>query len=78
MRDVTIASIAELNAFTSRRGFMRLMGVGGALVLLPALLTACQDSDNTGGISGPGSGSTVTIDFATGDIAVLQFAYILE
>ena len=78
MREVTIASIAELNAFTSRRSFVRLMGVGGALVLLPALLTACEDSGNTGGISGPGTGSTVTIDFARGDIAVLQFAYILE
>ena len=78
MKDVTIASIGELNAFTSRRGFLQLMGAGGALVLLPGLFAACEDSSNTGGISGPGSGSTLTIDFAAGDVAILQFAYILE
>jgi hypothetical protein len=77
MKDVTIGTIAELNAFTSRREFMRLMGLGGALVLLPGMF-ACEDSSNTGGISGPGSGSPVTIDFAKGDVAVLQFAYVLE
>lgn len=78
MKDVTIASIGELNAFTSRRSFLQLMGAGGALVLLPGLFAACEDSSNTGGISGPGSGSTLTIDFAAGDVAILQFAYILE
>ncbi|MDB4889749.1 MAG: hypothetical protein JWL61_1604 [Gemmatimonadetes bacterium] len=78
MKEVTIASIGELNAFTSRRRFLQLMGAGGALVLLPGFFAACEDSSNTGGISGPGSGSTLTIDFALGDVAVLQFAYILE
>lgn len=78
MKDVTIASIGELNAFTSRRGFLRLMGAGGALVLLPGLFAACEDSSNTAGISGPGSGDTLTIDFSAGDVAVLQFAYLLE
>ena len=75
---VTVGNIAELNTFTSRRDFMRLMGVGGALVFLPSVFTACNDNGNTGGITGPGSGSTVTIDFAKGDVAVLQFAYALE
>ena len=78
MKVVTIASIGELNAFTSRRGFLRLMGAGGALVLLPGLFSACEDKSNTGGIAGPGSGSALTIDFANGDLAILQFAYMLE
>ncbi|MEO8336253.1 MAG: ferritin-like domain-containing protein [bacterium] len=78
MKDVTIASIGELNAFTSRRGFLQLMGAGGALVLLPGLFAACDDSSNTGGISGPGSGATLSIDFSGGDVAVMQFAYLLE
>jgi hypothetical protein len=51
------------------------MGIGGAVVFLPAMLTACGDDDD---MTGPGSGDTVTIDFAKGDIAVLQFAYALE
>ena len=78
MKEVTIANIGELNAFTSRRRFLQLMGAGGALVLLPTFFAACEDSSNTGGISGPGSGSTLTIDFALGDVALLQFAYMLE
>ena len=75
---VTVGSMADLNAFTSRREFIRLMGVGGALVLLPSLSTGCEDGANTGGLTGPGTGSLVTIDFSRGDIAVLQFAYALE
>ena len=77
-RTVTVRSIADLNAFTSRREFVRLMGMGGALVMLPSLFTGCEDGANTGGLTGPGTGNTVTIDFARGDIAVLQFAYALE
>ncbi len=72
---VTIGSIGELDALTTRRDFMKLMGLGGALVLLPSILTACQDDDS---ITAPGTGSTVTIDFARGDVAVLQFLYALE
>ena len=75
---VTVGSVADWNAFTSRREFIRLMGVGGALVLLPGFFTSCEDGTNTGGLTGPGTGSTVTIDFAKGDVAVLQFAYALE
>ena len=74
-KTVTIGSIGELNALTSRRGFMKLMGLGGALVLLPSVLTACDDDDI---LTAPGAGNAVTIDFAKGDIAILQFAYALE
>ncbi len=77
-KSVTIGSIGELNAFTSRRGFMRLMGLGGALVLLPSIVTACDDNNDGIGLGVPNSGATVTIDFAKGDTAVLQFAYALE
>jgi Ferritin-like domain len=77
-RTVTIASIGELNAFTSRRGFLRLMGLGGAVVLLPGIFAACEDSTNSAGLSGPGTGTPLTIDFANGDVAVLQFALLLE
>jgi hypothetical protein len=72
---ITIAGIGELNALTSRRGFMKLMGLGGALVLLPSVLTSCSD-DNS--ITDPASGGAVTIDFAKGDVAILQFAWALE
>jgi rubrerythrin len=72
---VTISRISELNALTSRRGFLKLMGVGGALVLLPSVLAACSDDDS---LTAPQARTAVTIDFARGDVAVLQFAYALE
>lgn len=77
-RIAVVGNIAELHAFTGRRDFLRLMALGGALVLLPSFVTGCEDGDNTGGITAPGSGASVTIDFTKGDIAVLQFAYALE
>jgi hypothetical protein len=60
------------------------MGIGGAIVLAPSILTSCEDGINVplppGGSSGStaGTGQTVTIDFSRGDTAVLQFAYALE
>jgi rubrerythrin len=63
----------------TRREALRLIGLGGALVLLPTALVACGD-DDADTITGPGggTGATLTIDFAKGDVAVLQFAYALE
>jgi rubrerythrin len=75
---VSVGSIGELNAFTSRRGFLRLMGLGGALVLLPSIVTACNDDNTMTGPVGAGTGNPVTIDFSQGDVAVLQLAYALE
>ena len=72
------ARVIEGNAVTTRRGFMRRVGIGGTLVMLPGVFSACQDGANTGGLTGPGTGGTITFDFAKGDIAVLQFAYALE
>ena len=77
-RCVAVGSGRALHAVTSRRDFVRLVGMGGALVLLPSLLAGCEDGSNTGGLTGPGTGAPVTIDFALGDVAVLQLAYALE
>jgi hypothetical protein len=45
------------------------------LVLLPSVLTACEDDDS---LTAPATGSAITIDFARGDVALLQFAFALE
>ena len=82
---ITVSSTAQLWEKSTRRDFMRLMGIGGAVVFLPGMLASCDsggtpvDPGGPGGpATGPGTGATVTIDFAKGDIAVLQFAYALE
>ncbi|MEO7362737.1 MAG: ferritin-like domain-containing protein [Gemmatimonadaceae bacterium] len=64
----------------SRRDILKLMAMGGSVVLLPSMLAACSNDDNGGGtvVTGPGTGAALTIDFAKGDFAVLQFAYALE
>lgn len=74
---VVVSSIEQLLDGRSRREFLKLMGVGGALFLLPSVLTSCNSGDS--GITGPpGTGTQLVIDFSKGDIAVLQFAYALE
>lgn len=74
-KPLLISRTTQLWEQSTRRDFLRLMGIGGAVVLLPSVLTACSDDDD---ITGPGTGSTVTIDFSKGDTAVIQFAYALE
>jgi hypothetical protein len=76
---VPIGSAGALHDLAHRRTFLKLMAAGGAVVLLPTLFTACSDDTVVGpGNLPPASGNAVTIDFARGDVAVLQFAYALE
>lgn len=80
---LVISDPAQLGSARTRRDFLRIMGIGGTLVLMPSILSSCGDDDDitgpgTGTGAGPGTGNTVTIDFSKGDIAVLQFAYALE
>jgi len=79
---LVVSNAAQLGSARTRRDFLRIMGIGGTLVLLPSVLSSCSNNNNgivdPGTGAGPGTGSTVTIDFSKGDIAVLQFAYALE
>lgn len=77
-KTLVISDPAQLGSARTRRDFLRIMGIGGTLVLMPSILTSCSDDDITGPGTTPGTGNTVTIDFSKGDIAVLQFAYALE
>lgn len=77
---VTITDAGMLATPRTRRDILKLIAVGGTLVLLPAAFAACSDDNGvtTPPMLSPNSGSALTIDFAKGDIAVLQFAYALE
>ncbi len=77
-RTIVAGDAAALRALPSRREFLRLVATGGSLVLAGGLLAACDDAVNDGGLTGPGTGATLTIDFSKGDIALLQFVAILE
>jgi len=65
------------SALTSRREFLRVLGLGGTVALLPA--AACDSDSTTEPSNGvPASGNPVLIDFAESDVAVLQLASVLE
>lgn len=72
---IELGSLSELHAAGTRRDFLRLIGLGGALVLLPGFVSACNSDDVTGI---PASGDPFVIDFSAGDAAVLQLAFVLE
>lgn len=61
----------------SRRGFLRTIALGGALLFVPGFAVACK-KDRNGGPLGPGEGADIDLDFAQGDVALLQLAYAME
>ncbi|MEO7083455.1 MAG: ferritin-like domain-containing protein [Gemmatimonadaceae bacterium] len=66
---------AQLMKISTRRDFLRVLGIGGTVVMLPALFTACnKDSSLTGVNAG---GTTVTLNLGT-DVGILNYAYALE
>ena len=75
-----IADPGLLGAARTRRDVLKIMAMGGAVVFLPTVMAACSKDEvtNPGRNDTPNSGNALTIDFAKGDIAVLQFAYLLE
>ncbi len=76
-KTMVISSAEQLLEGKTRREFLKLVGIGGAVIFLPSVLASCNNSSSD--ISGPpGSGGPLVIDFSKGDTAVLQFAYALE
>jgi hypothetical protein len=76
---VRIESVADPSALASRRDFLRLVGLAGALALIPSFAVACGSDAVTAPADGiAGSGSPVLIDFAQGDVAIMQYLYVVE
>ena len=75
---LVIPDAATLRALPSRREFLRLVALGGTLIWSGSLFAACEDATNLGGLTGPGTGAALTIDFSKGDVALLQFLFVLE
>lgn len=80
-RSVVVARAGELLHPATRRGFLRMLGVGGSVVLLPSVFTACGDDDDDDGGGGivnppPPSGS-VTFDLRT-DVGIFRLLNLQE
>jgi rubrerythrin len=81
---VVIASPEELGRVDTRRSFLRMLGMGGSIVLLPSVFAACGDDDGgpfavPGTRTGGGAGATggVVLNLNT-DTGILNYAYALE
>jgi hypothetical protein len=61
----------------SRREFLRLMGIGGSVVLLPSVFSACTSNDSPTGPGGGGTVQSVTLNLAN-DFGILNYAFALE
>ncbi len=86
-RTVVVKDAAALASASTRRSFLRALGTGGTIVLLPSVFAACDESGNFvspevqsrfgGGATAGGAGSAVTLDLTT-DIGIFNYAFALE
>jgi hypothetical protein len=78
---VVIGDPAQLGLPSTRRSFLRALGLGGTIVLLPSVFTACSDDDDDmTGTPNPGTGTAgapVVLNLST-DIGIFNYAYALE
>lgn len=71
---MVIGDPGALGQIATRRSFLKLLGVGGSIVLLPSVFAACSDDDDD---NGTGPGTAVRLDLRD-DIGILNYAYALE
>ncbi len=73
-KELVITSPEQLMRVSTRRDFLKVLGIGGTLVMLPAVFAACDDDSSS--ITQP-TPTTVTLNLSN-DIGILNFAYTLE
>ncbi|MGH7664440.1 MAG: ferritin-like domain-containing protein [Gemmatimonadaceae bacterium] len=70
---IVISDVAQLFDVSTRRKFLKALGAGGSIVLLPSVFAACDDDDII--IDPPFEG--VTLDLSD-DTGILNYAFALE
>lgn len=76
-KELVISSGDQLLQATTRRKFLGVMGVGGAIVFLPSVFAACNNDNNGTGIVGGGTAAQFTLNL-NDDTGILNYAYALE
>jgi hypothetical protein len=80
-KSVVVGDPAALGSVASRRSFLRALGLGGSVVLLPSVFAACKDSSAS--LAEPRvqdaytQSQTVSLNLSN-DIGILNYAYALE
>jgi len=72
-RTVIVRDAAELVRPTTRRGFLRALGLVGTIVLMPSVFAACSDDTDLTGTTT----NSATLNLGT-DIGIFNYAYALE
>lgn len=72
--EVVVSRVEELFQPETRRGFLKMLGIGGTIVFLPSVFTACDDDDDDG--LSPTTGS-VSLNLSN-DTGILNYAFALE
>lgn len=80
-RTLVIRTAQQLGGLESRRSFLRAMGVGGTVVLLPGVFAACRESTAPNADADVAAQVTaqtpVTLDLSN-DVGILNFALLAE
>ncbi len=73
-----VSSAEQLWKASTRRGFLKMLGVGGTIVLAPALFQACDSYTPVAPGMGSGGGSAAASLDLSNDVGILNYAYALE
>lgn len=71
---VVVRHADDLWRASTRRGFLKVLGLGGTIMLLPSMFAACDSSDDTLG-TGPNGSTALNL---TSDVGILNYAFALE
>lgn len=71
---LVIANADQLMRFTTRRSFVRLLGIGGAVVMMPGVFAACATTPVPGVMTGNGG---LTFDLRS-DVGIFRLVHTLE
>ena len=69
---VVVRRAEELWRVATRRDFLKVLGLGGTILVLPSVFTACSDDDSITAPTGP-----VSLNLTT-DTGILNYAFALE
>ena len=72
-RTFIVESADDLWRVSTRRNFLKVLGMGGSLLMLPAVFTACDDDDSITGLEP----ALFRLDLSN-DTGILNYAYALE
>src|SRR5690349_5120017 len=77
-KTLVIENPSHLMKVSTRRDFLKVLGIGGTIVLLPSVFAACGDDvDSSTGVSPTPTPTTVTLNLSN-DVGILNYAYALE